>query len=149
MAERKSQIVGGFFETEREVRRLFRELIHQPWGRSSAESSGWQPSVDVCETDEALIIEIDLPGVTRKDVTVEVEGDVLRIGGVRRATITHRGRHYYQVERVTGRFARQLQLPRSVDREAIRARFRAGILTITLPKHHTESRPIARRGRES
>ena len=139
MAEHRSQIARGFFETEREVRRLFQELIHQPWGRSSAESSGWQPSVDVCETDKALIIEIDVPGVMRKDVTVEVEGDVLRISGVRRATVAHKGRHYYQVERVTGHFTRQLQLPHSVDREAIRAGFRAGILTITLPKHRPQS----------
>jgi HSP20 family protein len=92
----------------------------------------------VWETDEALIVEIDLPGVTRKDMTVEVEGDVLHISGERGITLERKGRHYYQMERLTGRFARQLHLPLNVDRHAIRAKFRVGILTIILPKRHTE-----------
>ena len=82
MSEHRSQRTGSFFETEREVRRLFQELIHQPWGgKRRPQPQGWQPSVDAWETDEALMVEIDLPGVTRKDITIEVEGDVLHISG--------------------------------------------------------------------
>jgi HSP20 family protein len=139
MAEDKPQLSGPFFEVQQEVRRLFQELIHQPWGgRSTLDLSRWQPCCDVAETDEAIIVEIELPGMERKDVHVEVEGETLRITGERRATVKHQARHYYRMERSYGRFERQLRLPSSVDRERIHASFRAGILTLTLPKKDTE-----------
>lgn len=139
MAENRPQPVRSFFEVEQEVRRLFQELIHQPWGgRSLPAASGWQPCCDMAETDEAIIVEVELPGVERKDVGVEVEGDVLRITGERRATVERQERQYYRTERSYGRFERQLPLPSSVDRDKIHASFHAGILTITLPKKGTE-----------
>jgi HSP20 family protein len=139
MAEDRPQLGGPFFEVEQEVRRLFQELIHQPWGgKSLPEASGWQPCCDVAETDAAIIVEVELPGVERKDVHVEVTDDVLRITGERRTTVERRERQYYRTERSYGRFERQLRLPSTVDREGIHAKFRAGILTITLPKKGTE-----------
>jgi len=124
-----------FVPVQEEVRRLFHELIHQPWGgRGSSEHRGWQPSVDMCETPEAIIVEVELPGVQREDVHIEVEGDMLRITGVRRTTSERQARNYYRVERSYGRFERQLRLSSTVVREAIRAEFEAGILIITLPK---------------
>ena len=124
-----------FFPVQEEVRRMFQELIHQPWGggRASARSD-WQPRVDMCETSEAIIVEVELPGVHHEDVRIEVEGDTLRITGERRAASERQGRNYYRVERSYGHFERQLRLPSTVAREAIRAEFDAGILTITLPK---------------
>jgi len=124
-----------FLPVHEEVRRLFQELIHQPWGgHGSSAHSDWQPRVDMCETSEAIIVEVELPGVRREDVRIEVEGDTLRITGERRVTSERQERNYYRVERSHGRFARQLRLPGTVAREAIRAEFDAGILTITLPK---------------
>ena len=65
-----------FFPVQEEVRRMFQELIHQPWGgRGFSETSNWQPCVDMCETPEAIIVEVELPGVRREDVRIEVEGD--------------------------------------------------------------------------
>lgn len=128
-----------FLPVHEEVRRLFQELIHQPWGgREVTGRSAWQPCVDICETAEAIIVEVELPGVRREDVRIEVEGDTLRITGERRTTSERQARNYYRVERSYGRFERQLRLPGSVVREAIRAEFEAGLLTITLPKrsHH-------------
>jgi HSP20 family protein len=138
MAEHRPQPLRQFFEVQEEIERLFHELIRQPWGASSLpEVSSWQPHCDMVETDQAIIVEVELPGVTRKDVHVEVEGDVLRITGERRAATERRGRHYHYTERRYGRFERQLRLPRSIDRDAIQARFHAGILTLTLPKRAT------------
>lgn len=125
----------SFFPVQEEVRRLFQEIIHQPWGgRGFSESSTWQPCVDMCETPEAIIVEVELPGVRREDVRIELEGDVLHITGERRATAERQGRNYYRLERSYGRFERQLRLPDTVTRETIRAEFDAGILIITLPK---------------
>ena len=124
-----------FFPVQEEVRRLFQELIHQPWGgQGSPETGNWQPRVDMCETPEAIIVEVELPGVQREDVRIEIEGDLLHIFGERHTTAEHQRRNYYRLERHYGRFARQLPLPGTVDRTGIRAEFDAGILIITLPK---------------
>ena len=124
-----------FFPVQEEVRRLFQELIHQPWGgQGSPETRDWQPHVDMCETSEEIIVEVELPGVQREDVRIELEGDFLHITGERRTTAEHQKRNYYRLERRYGRFARQLRLPSTVARERIRAEFDAGILIITLPK---------------
>jgi HSP20 family protein len=124
-----------FFPVQDEVRRLFQELIHQPWGgRGVPETSQWQPQVDVCETPEEIIVEVELPGVQHEDVRIEVEGELLRITGERRTTSERQERNYYRMERRYGQFTRQLRLPGAVVREGIRAEFNAGILLITLRK---------------
>jgi HSP20 family protein len=142
MAEERSQSLRPFFEVQNEVRRLFQELIHQPWeARSPSMATGWQPCCDVAETNAVIIVAVELPGVKRQDVRVEVEGDMLHITGERRATVEHQESQYSRMERSYGRFERHLRLPASVDRAGIRAEFRAGILTITLPKKDNGTRP--------
>ena len=124
-----------FFPVQEEVRRMFQELIHQPWGgRGTSQPSNWQPRVDMCETPEAFIVEVELPGVQREDDRIEMQDDTLHITGERRTTSEHQERNYYRMERRYGRFGRQLRLPGGVARGAIRAEFDAGILIITLPK---------------
>jgi HSP20 family protein len=135
MAERTLPQTQPFFEVQQEVRRLFQEMIHQPWGgKALSETTQWQPCCDIAETEHEIIVEIELPGVERKHVRVEVEDSVLRITGERRAAVERRDRHYYRTERSYGRFERHIRLPSSVDQAGIRAQFRAGILTVTLPK---------------
>ena len=146
MAEHRPQPLHPFFAVQDEVRRLFQELVYQPWGGSIRTTiQSWQPRCDLAETAAAIIVEVELPGVKRQDVQVEVEGDILRITGERRATVQRRGWQYHHTEQSYGRFARELRLPRTVDREAIHAHFRAGVLTITLPKKTTPPASVADR----
>ena len=115
-----------FFPVQEEVRRLFQELIHQPWGGQRSPGTGnWQPRVDMCETPQEIIVEVELPGVRREDVRIEIVGDVLHITGERHTTAEHQERNYYRLERRYGRFARQLRLPSMVAREGIRTEFDA------------------------
>lgn len=124
-----------FIVVHEEVRRLFQELIHHPWGnRPTPTPHTWNPRVDMCETAEALIVEIEIPGVRREDIQIEVEDTMLRITGERRSHTEQQGRNYYRIERSHGRFERQIPLPMTVDRQAIRAEFDAGLLTVTLPR---------------
>jgi len=135
MAEEQSQGVRPFLEVQQEVRRLFKELVHQPWGgQEQSRDASWQPRCDMVETDEAVVVDVELPGVKPEDVRLEVEGDVLHITGERRAIAARQGRNYHYLEQHYGRFERQLRLPRTVDRNTIRAEFDSGILSITLPK---------------
>lgn len=127
-----------FLPVQEEVRRLFHELIHQPWGGQRLPGPDlWQPCLDMCETDEAVIIEVELPSVQREDVHLDLQGDVLRITGERRTTTEHQGRNYYRLERSQGRFERHVPIPTSVEPAAIHAAFDAGLLIITLPKRST------------
>ena len=135
MAEEQQPGVRPFLEVQQEVRRLFQELVHQPWGgQGLSNATSWQPRCDMVETDEAILIDVELPGVKREDVRLEVEDEMLNIAGERRAQAERQGRNYHYLEQQYGRFERQLRLPRTVDREAIRAEFDNGILSITLPK---------------
>ena len=135
MAEEQPQELRPFLEVQQEVRRLFQELVHQPWGgQGLSNPSSWQPRCDMVETDEAIQVDVELPGVQREDVRWEVEADVLYISGERRATAQHQGRNYHYLEHQYGRFERQLRLPQTIDHDAIRADYANGILSITLPK---------------
>lgn len=122
-----------FPQLSQEVDRLFDELIHRPWGaRRAAEE--WNPQLDLYETDHAFILEADLPGVKKQDVSVTVENGELVLQGTRTAEqVRSRGNFHYR-ERRSGHFLRRLRLPASVDQTQIRAEFRTGVLRVTLLK---------------
>ena len=94
--------------------------------------AGWSPLVDVEEADDAYVFEVDLPGVRREDVEVEVDGNQLRVlGEVRERERTGVLRHQ---ARRTGRFEYRSTLPAEVDPERIEAGLVDGVLTVRVPK---------------
>lgn len=105
-------------------------------GRAETQVSAWSPVVDVRETQDQLMLQAELPGMTADDVDVSVENGVLTISGEKRQEIREGedGSNYHLVERRYGRFERRFTLPRSVDAEKVAADYENGILTITLPK---------------
>ena len=120
---------GDFAE---EIRRIFREL-----GRgmaSDALAGECSPPVDVFETDEALEITVDLPGVDPSAVRVAVKGDIVLVAGEK---IPRRGRgdsSFHLVERGFGRFARTVRLTTACDAGKARLTLKDGELRLTLPK---------------
>ena len=137
MAKKQNDLVSFPMHLSREVERLFDEMIHRPWG-FCREARGWNPSVDLYETDEALILEADLPGVKAEDVKVEVENSDLILQGRRSLEQSHSDGHFHTMERSSGHFVRRLHLPETVNRDAIQAEFHDGVLRVILPK--TEQR---------
>jgi len=98
------------------------------------EGSAWEcfsPSADVRETAEGYAIDVDLPGMTEKDVVVTLEGKRLTIKGERKPDETAQ---YTRRERGFGTFERVFQLPDDVDNARVEAKARNGVLTLTLPK---------------
>jgi HSP20 family molecular chaperone IbpA len=67
MAKKQNDLISFPMHLSHEVERMFDEMIHRPWG-FCREMRGWNPSVDLYETDEAFILEVDLPGVRPEDV---------------------------------------------------------------------------------
>ncbi|MFQ5773981.1 MAG: Hsp20/alpha crystallin family protein [Kiloniellaceae bacterium] len=94
---------------------------------------------DVSETDDAIEITAELPGIDEKDVELRLSDGILTMKGEKKAETETRERDYYLSERRYGSFARSMRVPESVDRDKITARFDKGVLTVTLPK-----RPEAR-----
>ncbi len=126
-------VPGQFQRLSDEVDRLFDEIIHRPWGFAKR-APEWNPSLDLCETPEAFILEADLPGVKKEDVKVEVEGQELILRGERSAERGQTSERFHYQERYSGSFMRRMTLPESVDKDKIEAEFRDGVLRVILPK---------------
>jgi HSP20 family protein len=126
-------VPGRFQNLSDEVDRLFDEMIHRPWG-SSRPMPGWNPSVDLRETPEAFVLEVDLPGVKKEEVKVDIDGQDLILRGERSSELAQSGERFHYQERVSGSFMRRMTLPESVDKEKIEAQFKDGVLRVILPK---------------
>ena len=94
----------------------------------------WLPAVDMHETKDDLVLTVEVPGVSEKDVKVTINGDLLSIRGERRVDDEAKERQYMHVERVYGQFERLIQLPMGVQADKVRATYRDGLLQVTLPK---------------
>jgi HSP20 family protein len=94
-------------------------------------TTGWQPMLDVRETEGEYLVLVDLPGVKREDVAVEASEQTLTISGTRAPVETGDAQHS---ERPHGAFSRTLALPTGVDQERIAAAYADGVLTLRIPK---------------
>ena len=92
--------------------------------------------VDVYETDAAIVIDVELPGVPASAIEVSVSTDVLVVEGERQDALLSRGpgARYHHAERAHGRFQRILEIPRAGDMRRLEAQLQGGILKITIPK---------------
>lgn len=95
---------------------------------------GLRPAVDLDETDQAYVMSIELPGVRKEDVGVELENGVLTIHGEKKAEREEKTGKRRWIERSYGSFQRSFTLPANALAERIEASFRDGILTVTVPK---------------
>jgi len=133
MAKKENDLISFPMHLSREVERLFEEMIHRPWG-FCREIRGWNPSVDLCETTDAFILEADLPGVKAADIKVEVQNGDLVLQGWRSLEKSHTDGKFHTMERSSGHFMRRMKLPETVEKDAIQAEFKDGVLRVTLPK---------------
>lgn len=100
----------------------------------------WTPPCDVYETEKDLIIKAELPGVSKDNVFVALEGTTLIIHGERAFEEETKRENYHRVERDYGEFMRSFTLPAFVEPNKMVAEFKDGVLTLTLPKRE-EARP--------
>ncbi len=102
----------------------------------------WIPAVDVSESDEAYIVDWDIPGMKREDITLEVFENTLMVRGERKAEHEDedKKRGYHRVERSYGSFQRSIRIPGGFNPDEVTANFNDGVLRVTLPKTD-EARP--------
>jgi len=99
-------------------------------GRRMAGSAGFELS----ETDEEIRVKAELPGMDEKDIAVELEENMLVIRGERKEEKETKKRNYHVSEMSYGGYSRSIPLPARIDREKAKAKFKRGVLTLTLPK---------------
>lgn len=122
---------------QRDINRVFDDFwsrFDRPVGASNGLLSVTGPRTDVTETDEAVDVSVELPGMDEKDIDVSLSDDVLTIRGEKKAEREEKKKGYYLAERSYGSFYRSIPLPPGVDSEKAEARFKKGVLTVTLPK---------------
>lgn len=94
----------------------------------------WAPPLDIEETDDAIIVRVELPGMNKEDIKVNLSGDTLTISGERKQEVEKKGKTYYRVERAYGKFQRTVTLPAEVEGEKAKASYKNGVLELNLPK---------------
>ena len=105
------------------------------------------PSLDLSETDGALEVRMDIPGMEAKDIDIQVNANVLTVSGERKEEREEKGKTYHRVERGVGAFSRSVTLPCPVKEEAVDAQYKNGILTIKLPRtEEAKTRKITVKG---
>lgn len=119
MHERMNRVWGGFTEQ----------------GHDDVTSAGvWQPAVDVYETQgKEIVLKAELPGLHREDIDLTIEQNTLTLRGQRRRDPEIQEERCHRMERVYGSFSRSFTLPNTVDTGHVRADYRDGVLTVTLP----------------
>ena len=123
-----------FGDMQAEVNRLFDNFLGRPAQQHAGMERVWAPAVDMYETKEALMVVAELPGLVEKDIHLSIVGDVLNLRGERQSNQEVKQESYYRGERWYGKFERSLPLPMPVQADKVTAKYRDGVLTITLPK---------------
>ncbi len=121
----------------REVASLHTELSRLMNGLSESgprQAQAWVPTVDVWETEDAVVYAFDLPGVPQDKIEVAVEDGALTVNATREREETVDEERYHRVERRYGSFTRTVSLPQGVAEEQIAATYADGVLKITVPK---------------
>jgi HSP20 family protein len=120
---------------QEEMNRMFNEFFRGGNGGEQGWLAGaWTPPVDIYETDDALVLTAELPGVSKDDVSIEIHNNTLTLRGERKHDAEVKEEHYHRVERAYGTFQRVFVLPTLVDQEKVQATYHDGILELRLPK---------------
>jgi len=101
--------------------------------RRTTEEIGWYPEIDVFEKDNRLVTKIDLPGMKKDDVKVEVTDGQLAISGERKREAEEKREEFYRCEREYGSFYRSVPLPEGAKVDDVRATFTDGVLEVSVP----------------
>lgn len=118
----------------------FNEML-RPYGDTEDVSTrAWMPAVDIRETDDALELAVELPGMKKEDVSLTLENGVLTISGERTFEGEDKNDAYHRIERSYGKFTRSFTVDRNIDSNKVEANFEDGVLHVALPKAE-ESKP--------
>ncbi|MDX1707214.1 MAG: Hsp20/alpha crystallin family protein [Desulfobacterales bacterium] len=114
-------------------------LLNEPLFRGNGEDhelrmGSWYPAVDMFDDGDKIVIKAELPGMDKKDISVDIQDRVLTLSGKRSYDNEVKEENYYRRERSYGTFKRAFSLPDAVDSDKIKADFKDGVLKVEIPK---------------
>lgn len=118
-------------------REPFARLFDSFFGDTANEevsNRSWMPPVDIQETADGFRLQAELPGLTKDDIQITLENNVLRLSGERKLEKDVKRESFHRIERTYGTFTRSFALPNQVNADGVQAAFENGVLTITVPK---------------
>ncbi|NPA28441.1 MAG: Hsp20/alpha crystallin family protein [Epsilonproteobacteria bacterium] len=132
-------LVRGYnpFAELEEIREQFNRLLNNVGSNVNEnvmKDIDFVPAVNTREADDAYYIEVDLPGVKKEDITIDINENTLTIKGERKIKEEYKDANFYKVESVYGKFERSFALPEDADIDNIEAKFENGVLIIKIPK---------------
>jgi HSP20 family protein len=117
---------------QNQLNRLFNEAFERT--SDEANLTAWAPAVDIYETKHELIVKADIPEIKPEELDIRVENNILTIRGERKFEEKVSENNYLRVERSYGSFSRSFSLANTVNAEAIKADYKNGVLTLSIPK---------------
>ncbi|MGI0115277.1 Hsp20/alpha crystallin family protein [Zooshikella sp. RANM57] len=145
-----SYMQNPIFQLHREIERLFDEAfrgfnlpslgssLFPTHPNSGLIAQAFRPSLNVSSDDKGYQITLEAPGLTEKDIDIEIKRDIMTIQGSKQEEKENKDRHFYRIERHYGTFQRVLALPEDANTDAIQAEMKNGVLKITIPRQETE-----------
>lgn len=108
---------------------------------SHTSQNNWTPNVDLSESEDGYNLAFDLPGMAKKDITINFQEGVLTVSGNREDAVAGEGQNFLRLERRSGAFERSFKIPNAIQTDKISAAYKDGVLTISLLKAE-EVKPI-------
>jgi HSP20 family protein len=135
---------------QEEVNRLFTGNVARAFDDEGIARGSWNPNVDIYENKDQIVLEAELPGMSREDFDLSVENNIITLRGERHFEKKDDTDNYHRVERAYGSFTRSFTLPNTVSGEGAIADYRNGVLRVVLPKREeTKARRIEIKGEGS
>jgi HSP20 family protein len=125
---------NGITTLRKEMDRLFDRIWEGGLPEVTTPLGEWTPALDIGETNEAVIVKAEVPGIDPKEIKVSMVNQLLTISGEKKYEKEEKDEKFYRMERSTGFFARAITIPVPVDAGKVVATFKNGLLTITMPK---------------
>ena len=132
MSQDEKHLSDEVLRMQRRMDRLFNDMMPTIGWMTTRQRKIWRPPTDVYETDDSLVVKVEIAGMSEEDFSVSLSNRNLAISGVRRDPECKLS--YQQLEIPYGQFGTEVFLPYTVDRDAIRATYEDGFLTVVLPK---------------
>lgn len=119
---------------QRQLNRFFEDDLFGKYEDQDMKMANWHPATDILETKDEYVFKVELPGIAKEDVFVELNDNMLTIKGERKEEKDIDKEAYHRCERCSGSFSRSFNVPKNVDNQKISATMKNGILELKVPK---------------
>jgi HSP20 family protein len=116
------------------MNRLFETALSRSDVAALGDFASWSPLADIYETEENLVISMELPGIREGEIDISITGDTLTIRGERKMDKEVQKESYHRIERAYGAFSRHFNIPAGLETGKVSASFKDGILTLSIPR---------------